>query len=168
MTQCGWIRLCTNFAMGTTINNCWEIFCYRVKRDHYDKFIITRELLERIDVYCFNNTLKTDTWTSENNITYLDEIDNEGTVSTFQSLNYSSSSPRNSEIRTISDIKIATDPTTAIGHTASKEVKLEGGRYNRADRGYYNRRLPNGKICLTRSLWYCHDCSVRFRRRNYY
>ena len=42
---------------------------------------------------------------------------------------------RDSDIGTISDIMIATAPTNAIGHMTSKEFKLEGGRYNRADRG---------------------------------
>ena len=50
-------------------------------------------------------------------------------------MNYSSSSTCNTETITISDITIATAPTTAIGHTASKEVELEGGRHNGAPRG---------------------------------
>ena len=71
----------------------------------------------------------------------------------YQRLNYSSSSPRNSEIIAISDIKIATAPTTDIGHTDSKEVELKVGRYNRSDRGYLHRRFTNGKICLKKSIW---------------
>ena len=47
----------------------------------------------------------------------------------------------------ISDIAITTAPTTAIGNTASKEVELEGGRYNRAARGYCHRMLRNGMRC---------------------
>ena len=50
-------------------------------------------------------------------------------------MNYSSSSTCNTETITISDITIATAPTTAIGHTASKEVELERGRHNGAPRG---------------------------------
>ena len=50
-------------------------------------------------------------------------------------LNYSSSSTLDSEISTVSDITIATAPTTAIGLTTSKEIQLEVGRYNREDRG---------------------------------
>ena len=34
VTQCGWIRFCTNVAMGMTINNSRKCFCYGVKRDH--------------------------------------------------------------------------------------------------------------------------------------
>ena len=49
---------------------------------------------------------------------------------------------------------MTTASTTAVGHTASNEVQLEGGRYNRATRGYFNRRLTNGNICLKRSLLY--------------
>ena len=44
--------------------------------------------------------------------------------------------------------------TTTIGshHTAVKEEYRQGGRNNRAVRGYYNVRLPNGKRCLGRHL----------------
>ena len=55
VNQCGWIRLCKTVATGMTINNCWKLFRYGVKRDHYDKFIGIRELLERLAQYCFNN-----------------------------------------------------------------------------------------------------------------
>ena len=154
--------------MGMTINNCWKLFCYGVKRDHYDNFIGIRELLEQIAADCFNNPFTTDTGTPAKNIPSLDDIDNEGNVSTCRSLYDSSSSPRNSEISTISDITIATDPTTDIDHAASEEFKLEGGRYNREDRGYFHMRLNNGRICLKRILWYCHDLYIRFGKRNYY
>ena len=82
---------------------------------------------KQISVDCFNNTFTTDTGTPAKNIPSFDDFDNEGTVSTFHRLVYSSSYPRNSEIRMISDITVATSPTTYIGHTASKEVGLEGG-----------------------------------------
>ena len=39
VTQCGWLRLCTPVAMGMTITNCWNLFCYGVKRYHYEKLI---------------------------------------------------------------------------------------------------------------------------------
>ena len=39
VTQRGWIRLCKTVDMGMTINNCWKLFRYGVKRDHYDKLI---------------------------------------------------------------------------------------------------------------------------------
>ena len=71
-----------------------------------------------------------------NNITSLDDIDKKGTIYTCWRLNYYSYYNRNSEISTISDITIANALTYAIGHMASKEVELEGGRYNRAARGY--------------------------------
>ena len=168
VTQCGWIRLFTTIAMGTTITNSWKLFCYGVKTDRYNKFIGIREFLERIAVGCFNNPFTTDTGTPEKNIPSLDDIDNEGTIPTCWILNYSSSSTRNSEISLISDITIDTAPTTAIGHMAWKEFELEGEIYNRAARGYCHRRLPNGKRCLKRSLWYCNGFLIRFRRRNYY
>ena len=48
----------------------------------------------------------------------------------------------------ISDITIATATTTTIDRTDLREFEKAVGRYNRAVRGYYNRRLPNGKIFL--------------------
>ena len=122
--QYGWLRLCTTVAMGITITNCWKLFRYGVKRNHYNKFMGIRELLERITSDCFNNYFTTDTGTLADNIPSLDDIDNEGTVSTCRSLNYSSSSPNNSDIRTISGITIATSQTTDIAHKASKEIQL--------------------------------------------
>ena len=154
--------------MGATITNCLKLFRYGVKREHYGKLIGIREVSEKIAVDCFNNNLTRDTGIMENTIPYLDGIDNKGTVYTCRRLNYSRSSPRNSEISTISDITIDTAPTTAIGHMDSKEVELEGGRYNMVARGYCYRRLTNGNICLKRSLWYCHVCLIRFGRRAYY
>ena len=78
-------------------------------------------------------------------------------VYTCRSLNYSISSPRNLEISTISDVMMATALTTDIDHMASKEVQLEGGRYNSVAMGYFYRKLPYGKRCRKRSLGYCND-----------
>ena len=101
MTQRGWIWLCTNVDTGMTITNCWELFLYGVKRDHYENFIGIREFLEQITVDCFSNTFITDIGNPENNIPSFDSIDNEGTVYTCKRFNYSSSSTRNSKISTI-------------------------------------------------------------------
>ena len=120
VTKCGWLQLCTTVAMGVRITNYWKLFRYGVKRDHYNKFIGIREFLEIIDADCFNTPFTTDTGTPEKKIPSLDDIDKKGTVSTYLSLNYYSSSPCNSEISTILDIAIATDPTTSIDHTALK------------------------------------------------
>ena len=46
VTQCGWLWLCTAVSMEMTITNLWKIFHYEAKRDHDDKFIGIRELLE--------------------------------------------------------------------------------------------------------------------------
>ena len=127
VTRCGWLWLCTSVAMGITINNFWKLFRFGFKRNHYDNFIGIRKFSERIAVDCLGNNFTTDTGTPENNIPSLDDIDNEVTVYTCWRLNYSSSSPRNSEIRMIPDIMIATAPTTDIGCTDSKAVELEGG-----------------------------------------
>ena len=133
--QCSWLRLCTTIAVGVNITNCWKLVCCGVNRDQYDKLIIITELLEQIAVDCFNNTFTIDTGTPAKNIPSLDGIDKQFTVYTCQRLIYSSSPPLNSDISTIFDITVVTDPTTSIGHTASNEVELEGGSYNRADRG---------------------------------
>ena len=59
VTQCGWLRLCMTVAMGMNITNCWKLFRYWVKRDHYEKKIGIREFSERLAQDCFNNTLFT-------------------------------------------------------------------------------------------------------------
>ena len=51
VTQFVWLRLCTTVYMGMMITNCWKLFRYGVKRDHYNKFIGIQEFLERITVY---------------------------------------------------------------------------------------------------------------------
>ena len=48
VTHRGWLRLCTTVAMGMTITNLWKLSQYGVKRYHYDKYIDTRELLEKL------------------------------------------------------------------------------------------------------------------------
>ena len=48
VTQCGWLRLCTPFSIRMTITNCWKLFSYRVRKDHYEKLIGIRESLERL------------------------------------------------------------------------------------------------------------------------
>ena len=53
VTQCVWLRLCTTVAMGMTITNCWKLFRYGVKREHYDKLIGIREFSERLAQDCF-------------------------------------------------------------------------------------------------------------------
>ena len=76
VTQCGCLQLCTTFAMGMTITNCWKLFRYGVKRDHYDNLISIREFPELISVDFLNNTFRTDSGTPANNIPSLDYIDN--------------------------------------------------------------------------------------------
>ena len=68
------------------MTNCWELFRYGVKRNHYKNFIGIREFSEQIAAYCFNITFTTDTGYPENNITSLDETYNKGTVFTCWSL----------------------------------------------------------------------------------
>ena len=45
VTQCDWLRLCTTVSIGITITNCRGLFCYGVKRDHYDNIIGIMQLL---------------------------------------------------------------------------------------------------------------------------
>ena len=62
-------------AMGMTITNYWKLFCYGVKRDHYDKLIGIREFSERLAQDCFNNNFSSDSGTPAKNIPLLDEVD---------------------------------------------------------------------------------------------
>ena len=167
VTQCGWLRLCTAVSMGMTITNCWKLFFYRIKRCHYNNFINIRELSEQLAMDCFSDTFTTDTGKLANNISSLDEIDNQVTVSTCLGLKYSNSSPRNLEIGMISEITITTTDTTYLGHKAWREVEKLGGGCNRAVRGHFNRRLTNGKIFMKSGLFYCNVCSLWFERRTY-
>ena len=48
VNQCGWLWLCTKFAMVMTITNCWKLFRCGVKRDLYEKMIGIREFSERL------------------------------------------------------------------------------------------------------------------------
>ena len=68
--------------MGMTITNCSKLFCYGVKKDHYDKLIGIIEFSERLDKYCFNNNFSSDRGTQAKNIPPLDEVDDKDTVST--------------------------------------------------------------------------------------
>ena len=68
--------------MGMTINNCWKLCRYGVKRYHYCKFIGISNFLEQLAIDCFNNTISTNTVTLENNIHRLDEVYDRDTVST--------------------------------------------------------------------------------------
>ena len=72
VTQCGWLRLCKKVAMGMTMNNCWKLFRYGVKRDHCEKLIGIRELSECLAQDCFNNTFSPDRGNPANNIPPLD------------------------------------------------------------------------------------------------
>ena len=72
-----------------TITNCWKLFSYGVKRDHYDKLIGIRELSERLAQYCFNNKFSSDIGNTAKNIPPLDEVDGEDTVSTCCALQFS-------------------------------------------------------------------------------
>ena len=51
--------------------------------------------------------------------------------------------------------------------TAEKEGAKEGGIYNRTVRGYFNRRLPNGRRCLKRTILFCNVCT-KFNKKAYY
>ena len=153
VTQCGWLRIGTTVAMGMSINNCWKLFRYGVKRDHYDKLIGIIELSERLAQYCFNNNFSSDRGTPEKNIPPLDEVDDEDTVSTWRSLQFYTSISPSAAVSTISDLT-----QSSASHFSEKEEAKLGGRYNRLTRGYCSWKLPKGKICLQRSLWFCNGC----------
>ena len=74
--------------MGMTINNFWKLFCYGVKRYHYDKLIGIREFSKGLAQDFFNNPFSPDRGTPENNISPLDEVDDGDTVSTCRALHF--------------------------------------------------------------------------------
>ena len=137
VTQCAWLRLCTAVDMGMTITDCWKLFSYGVKRDHYDKWIGIREFSERLAQDCFNNKLSSDRGTSENNIPPLDEVDDGDTVSTCRALQLSSCVFPSLAVSTISKMTQKSALTISIGseHISEKEEAKQGGRYNRISRG---------------------------------
>ena len=77
--------------MGMTITNRWKLFCCGVKREHSEKLIGIRELLERLALDFLNNHFSTNTETPANNISPPDEVNEGETVSTCRSLHFSSS-----------------------------------------------------------------------------
>ena len=104
VTQCGWLRICTAVAMEMTITNCWKLFRYGFKRDHYEKLIGIREFLKILAQDCFNNNFSYDRGTPAKNITLLDEVDDEDTVSTFRQLQFSTSISPSAAVSTISNL----------------------------------------------------------------
>ena len=106
VNQCGWLQLCTTFAIGMTITNFWKLFRCGVKRDHYEKFIGIREFLERLAIDCFNSPSSTDTGTLSKNIPPLDEVDEGQTFSTSGALHFYSYIYPSAAASTISDITL--------------------------------------------------------------
>ena len=60
VNQCGYLWLCTTVSMVTNITNCWRLFRYGVKIDHYKKMIDIREFSEQIAQDFFNNPISPD------------------------------------------------------------------------------------------------------------
>ena len=170
VTQCGWLRLCTTVVMGMNITNCWKLFSYGVKRDHYDKLIGIREFSEKLAQYFFNNPFSTDRGTPSNNIPPLDEFDDVDTFSTCRALHFSIYVSPSAAVRTIFDMTLNSASSISIGsqHIAQKEEAKQGGRYNRLTRCYCSGKLPNGKRCLQIRLWFCKGCNGFNNKRVYY
>ena len=131
ITQCGWIRICKTVATGMIITIFWKLFRYEVKRYHFDKLIGIREFSERPDQYCFNNNFSSNIGTPENDIPPLDEVNDEDTVSTFRSLQFSTSISPSAAVRTISNLT-----HNSASHFPKRQKANLGGRYNRLNRGY--------------------------------
>ena len=162
--------------MGMNITNCWKLFCYGVKRDHYYKWISIRYLFEQLDLDCFNSNFPTDIGTPAKNIPPLDEVDEWEKVSTCRALHFYSSIYPSAVVRKLYEITLSsassisyTSMVYTIGyqHIAEIEEHIYGGRYNRQFRGYCSGRLNNGKICFKRTLWFCNGCD-RFNNKTYY
>ena len=137
-------------SMGMTITNCWKLFFYGVKRDHYDKLIGIREFSERLAQDCFNNKFLSDRGNPAKNIPPNDEVDYKDTVYTFRALQFSSCISPSAAVSTISDMTQNSSSIITIGyeHFSEKEEAKLGGIYNRITRGCCSRKLPNVNRCL--------------------
>ena len=123
VTQCCWMQLCTTVSMVMTITNCWKLFCYGVKRDHYDKFIGIREFSERFAQDCFKNTFSPDRGTPENNIPTLDEVDDGDTVYTCRVIHFSSCISPSTAVSTIYDMTLNSASTISMDLSISPKKK---------------------------------------------
>ena len=115
--------------MGMTITNCWKLFRYGVKRDHYDKLIGIREFWEQLAQDCFKNKLSHDRGTPAKNINPFDEVDDGDTVSTCRALQFSSCIFPSAAVSTISDMNLKSASTISIGseNISEKEEAKQGG-----------------------------------------
>ena len=100
--------------MVITITNCWKLFRYGVKRDHYDKLIGIIESSERLAQDCFNNKFSSDRGTPEKNILPLDEVDYGDTFSIFRALQFFSCISPSAAVSTISDMTQNSASTISI------------------------------------------------------
>ena len=115
--------------MGMTVTNFWKLFRYGVKRDHYEKLIVIRELLERLAQDCFNDAFSPDRGTPEKNIPPLNEVDDGDTVSTCLALHYSSCISPSAEVSTIYGITLNSASSISFGYqhiSKKKKIKSEG------------------------------------------
>ena len=108
--------------MGMNITNCLKLIRYGVKRDHYDKLIGIREFSERLSQDCFNNKFSSDSGTPAKNIPLLDKVDDEDTVSTFRSLQLSTSVSPSAAVSNISDLT-----QSSASHYAKKKKPIWEG-----------------------------------------
>ena len=108
--------------MVITITNCWELFRYGVKRDHYDKLTGIIELSERLAQDFFNNKLSSDRGTPEKNIPPLDEVDDGDTVSTCRALQFSICISPSAAVINIYDMtqNSASNISIGYGHISEK------------------------------------------------
>ena len=150
--------------MGMTITNCWKLFRYGIKRDHYEKLIGIREFSERRAQDFFKYKFSSDRGTPAKNIPPLDVVDDEDTVSTCRALQFSTCISPSADFSTISNLT-----QNSASHFSEKEEEAKlGGRYNRLTISYCSQKLPNGNRCLQRSLWFCNGCNGLNNKRVYY
>ena len=72
--------------MGINITNFWKLFCYGVKRDHYENFISIRELSQQLSQDFFKNDFSPYVGTPAKNTTPLEDVIYGYIASTFRSL----------------------------------------------------------------------------------
>ena len=93
--------------MVMTITNFWKLFCYGVKREHYEKSIGIREFLEKISHDCFNNPFSIDTGTPAKNTPILDEVNYGYPVAIFCHIYFCTSLSYHTQDSNISDLTVA-------------------------------------------------------------
>ena len=158
------------------ITNLRKIFIYGVKRDQYNKFIGIRELLKILALDCFKIyfQLILGLWQRTHLYLMRQMIERHFILDVqFMFLVLLLVSHRSELFMTSPSIELHCQPLIQwnlllnLGILLKKEGASQIGSNNGTNRGYYQRRLPNGRICLNRTLWFFNG-HTRLNKHTYY